>query len=162
MLAHHALRLLKLGTALSDPILKLGRSILAGCKRSTQLARVYTLRMVEKLANTHTGMTSLYINVEDISTLTIACSGKQVVARATKFTNHLAEWAKLLKLDISDKTAVISDNKDSREFASNASKLGIPMKVEKPGIDRGVGASSASRRVTNIIKGRSITSKGPC
>ena len=77
MTVHHAPRLLKLGPVLSDPIQTLGRSILAGCKRSTQLARVYTLQMVEALAKAHEGFTSLYIHVDDISALTKASSGKQ-------------------------------------------------------------------------------------
>ena len=50
MIVHHAPRRLKLGTALSEPITALGRSILAGCKRSTQLARLYTLPMVNALS----------------------------------------------------------------------------------------------------------------
>ena len=57
MVVHHAPRRLKLSTALSEPITALGRSILAGCKRSTQLARVYTLQMVKGLAQAHQGIT---------------------------------------------------------------------------------------------------------
>ena len=70
MVVHHAPRRLKLSTALSEPITALGRSILAGCKRSTQLARVCTLQMVKGLAQAHQGITSLYIHVDDISSLT--------------------------------------------------------------------------------------------
>ena len=47
MVVHHAPRRLKLGTAIGEPIFQMGRSILAGCSRSTDLARVYTLRMVK-------------------------------------------------------------------------------------------------------------------
>ena len=53
MLVHQAPRRLKLGTAIGEPILELGRSILAGCSRSTDVARVYTLRMVKTLACCH-------------------------------------------------------------------------------------------------------------
>ena len=40
---------LKLGTTIGMPILELGRSMLAGCKRSTHLARVYMVRAVKEL-----------------------------------------------------------------------------------------------------------------
>ena len=40
MVVHHAPRRLKMGTAIGEPILRLVRSILADCKRSTDFARV--------------------------------------------------------------------------------------------------------------------------
>ena len=116
--------------------------------------------MVEALAKAHEGFTSLYIHVDDISALTKARSGKQLVARATSFAKDFAKWANVLKLDISDKTKVIPDNADTRQFAANANKLGIPMKVDKQGEDIGVDTSSASRRATQPAR-NSITSKGP-
>ena len=49
LIIHHAPRRLKLGNAIGDVVFGFGRSILAGCKRSTDLARVYTIRMVKQL-----------------------------------------------------------------------------------------------------------------
>ena len=154
MIVHHAPRRLKLGKALSEPIVRMGRSILAGCKRSTPLARVYTLNMVKVLANTHSTFTSLYIHVDDISTLTKASSGKEMVKRATAFACDFAKFARDLKLDISDKTTVVPDNVHTRQFAKNASQLGVPMKVSKEGTDIGVDCSSASKRSTKKQRAR--------
>ena len=65
-IVHHSPRRLKLGATIGDAISNLGRSILAGCKRSTHLARVYTLRMVRELSSTHAS-TRTYQHVDDIS-----------------------------------------------------------------------------------------------
>ena len=69
MVIHQAQRRLKLGKTIGECIRNLGRSILAGCKRSTHLARVYLLEMIKNLAGQHKS-TSVYVHVDDISNLT--------------------------------------------------------------------------------------------
>ena len=110
--------------------------------------------MVKVLANTHSTFTSLYIHVDDISTLTKASSGKEMVKQATAFACGFAKFARDLKLDISDKTTVVPDNVHTRQFAKNASQLGVPMKVSKEGTDIGVDCSSASKRSTKKQRAR--------
>ena len=47
---HQAPRRLKIGKACGEAICGMGRAILAGCKRSTKIARTYTLRMARRLS----------------------------------------------------------------------------------------------------------------
>lgn len=54
---HLAPRRLQLGKAMGMLILEFGQSILAGCKRSTHPARVYTVRAVRKLDDDHPHIT---------------------------------------------------------------------------------------------------------
>ena len=50
MTIHRAPRRLKIGRTMGDAVPALGRSILPGCKRATQLARIYTIQMAKGLA----------------------------------------------------------------------------------------------------------------
>ena len=63
---HQAPRRLKTGKVVGEAMEALGRAILAGCKRSTQLARAYSLRMVRKLAAAHPRV-DLYQHVDDMT-----------------------------------------------------------------------------------------------
>jgi len=148
MTVHHAPRRLKLGTALSEPISGMGRSILAGCKRSTQLARISTLPMVQALARMHKGVTSIYIHVDDISTLTKARDKDKMVSKAFEFATKFKEASNELLLDISDKTTVVPYNEHTRQFADMANAIGIPMSADAAGVDIGVDTSSSARRAT--------------
>ena len=74
---------LKLGDAVGMPIIELGRSILAGCKRSTHLARVYTIRAVRELDDKHPNV-SLGQHVDDISNLVVARTENELVTRAVQ------------------------------------------------------------------------------
>ena len=150
---HQAPRLLKLGSALSEPIVRLGRSILAGCKRSTQMAAVYTLNMVKQLSDAHRN-SKLYIHVDDISNLIKANSEAGLIREAIKYAKDFARHARGLLLTISDKTTAVPDSNATRKFASMAQRLNIPMKVAKEGVDIGVDTSSASRRTTKKQKAR--------
>ena len=53
---HMAPRVLKIGNAFGEIIEAIGRSILAGCKRSTTLARALSIRMVHSLAKRHSAI----------------------------------------------------------------------------------------------------------
>ena len=103
MAVHHAPRRLKLGAAIGQPILRLGRSILAGCKRSTDLARVYTLRLVSALAESHP-LVTLYQHVDDISNLVVASSTDHLVSAAVEYAKDFARMVAALQLTISDKS----------------------------------------------------------
>lgn len=77
MSVHTAPRRLRLGTTIGRPIQAMGVSILAGCKRSTQFARVYTLRLVNGLAYRFAARqlpysVTLYQHVDDMSALVVA------------------------------------------------------------------------------------------
>jgi hypothetical protein len=71
IIVHHSPRRLKHGNAVGEAIVKLGRSILAGCKRSTHLARVYTLTMVRDLAAKHKSI-QLFQHVDDMSNIVVS------------------------------------------------------------------------------------------
>ena len=45
-MVHHAARRLKTRDTVGEPMIGLGRAILAGCKRSTDLARLYLSHML--------------------------------------------------------------------------------------------------------------------
>ena len=53
MIVHQAPRRLKLGKTIGETIAKFGRSMIAGCKRSTQLARLYTVGGIKQLDELH-------------------------------------------------------------------------------------------------------------
>ena len=106
LVVHHAPRRLKMGTAIGKPILQLGRPTLAGCKRSTDLARVYTLRLVKSLAEGHPCV-QLYQHVDDISNLVTASTSFELVAAAVRYAMHFKQLTDELLLNISNKSAVV-------------------------------------------------------
>ena len=63
---HQSPRRLKIGKAIGDSVAALGRSILPGCKRATQLARTYTIKMAKALADKFPEST-LYQHVDDMT-----------------------------------------------------------------------------------------------
>ena len=145
LIVHQAPRRLKLGKALGECINNLGRSILAGCKRSTHFARVYLLKMVRHLAKTHKD-TSLYLHVDDISNLTRGTSQKELSDKAFEWAKDFEDWTTDLKLDISDKSAVVPVCKAAEVFSKRVVGASIPMKMMKEGVDIGVDTSSAAAR----------------
>ena len=110
--------------------------------------------MAKKLAEAHKRFTSIYIHVDDISTLTRERSGPRLVERATAFARDFFKLAEDLKLDISDKTTVVPYNVHTRLFARIANRIGISVKVDKDGVDIGVDTSSAARRATKKQRAR--------
>ena len=151
MLVHQAPRMLKLGSAVGEPITNMGRSMLAGCKRSTQFARVYTLRLVRSLAYNHAGnvlsrTVSLYQHVDDLSALVVADNKRAVVNAALDFTADFKAKTDLLQLEISDKSTVVPDNDETKKFARIAQQRNVPMKTASSGVDIGVDTAAASRR----------------
>ena len=149
MLVHQAPRRLKLGTAIGEPILELGRSILAGCSRSTDVARVYTLRMVKTLACCHP-LVKIYQHVDDISNLVTGHTPNALVAAAVRYAMHFKELAQQLLLTISQKSMVVPATAEATRFARIVNRHAIPMKVEKQGVDIGVDTSSAHIRTTKM------------
>ena len=145
LIVHQAPRRLKLGKALGDCISNLGRSILAGCKRSTHFARVYLLKMVRQLAEAHPD-TSLYLHVDDISNLTKGGSQKELSDKAFKWASDFKDWTIALKLDISEKSVVVPVCKAAEVFTKRAVAANIPMQMKKEGVDIGVDTSSATAR----------------
>ena len=146
-IVHHSPRRLKLGATIGDAISNLGRSILAGCKRSTHLARVYTLRMVRELSSTHAS-TRTYQHVDDISNLVLGRSAEQVVQKAVSYAEHFKEWTDKLQMGISGKSTVVPNSTEAKSFARIVNRSGIPMKAAAQGVDIGVDTSAANVRCT--------------
>ena len=65
---HQAPRRLRIGKVCGEAICGLGRAILAGCKRSTNLARAYTLRMARNLSRDHPRI-QLHQHVDDMTNI---------------------------------------------------------------------------------------------
>ena len=96
---HQAPRRLKIGKAYGDAIGVLGRAILAGCKRSTQLARAYTLRMVRRLAADF-GHVDLHQHVDDMTVFIKPAANHLLAEEAYSYINDFADEARKLKMEI--------------------------------------------------------------
>lgn len=99
---YHAPRSLKLGSALGQAIVGLGRIIIAGCKRSTTLARVYTLGMAEYLNASHPAV-ALHLHVDDTSNEVVAAGRRSLYGTALDYAIHLNKHTDRLLIDISEK-----------------------------------------------------------
>lgn len=158
MVLHQAQRRLQLWAALGEAIVNLGRSILAGCKRPTQLARVYTIKMVNELIASHPS-TTLYTYVAYISNLIKAKTKGHLFENVVKCARGFAEHASDLLLNISDKTTVVLNNGATKTFAGMMSREGIPMKAAADGNDIGADTSSASRSTTKTQRARIVQTR---
>ena len=125
MIVHHAPRRLKLGKAMGNAIAKFGRSMIAGCKRSTQLARLYTVGGIKKLARVHKNI-QLYQHVDDVSNLVADESGQNAVVKTLRFAVGFVEMCRNLRLDISTKSIVVPDSGSARKVARVLTESGIP------------------------------------
>lgn len=151
--AHLAPRRLRMGKAVGETVADLGRSMLAGCKRSTQMARAYTVRFVKHMAKKNSKVT-LYQHVDDVSNLVQPDSEHQLAITAIEYAMGSKEKADRLHLTISDKTTVIPNNDTTRQICRVASRAGIPMRVAGSGVDTGFDSSSAASRTTAKQKER--------
>ena len=129
------------------PIQELGQSILAGCKRSTHLARVYTLRGIKELDEDHSDVTTGQ-HVDDISNLAIGDNEDELVGRAVKYAVHFNRIMTKLKMTISEKSTIVPASRAGERIAKHLQNLKIPMKCEKAGYDIGVDTSSTKVRTT--------------
>ena len=129
LVIHQAPRRLKLGRTLGECISNLGRSILAGCKRSTHFARVYLLKMVRHLSESgrHPD-TTIYVHVDDISNIIKAKSQQEFSTKAIKWAKDFKRCTDELKLDISDKSVVVPVCKAAEAFTK--------MAQDKEGVDK--------------------------
>ena len=107
------------------PILEIGQSILAGCKRSTHLARVYTVAGIKELDEAHTDVTTGQ-HVDDVSNLTIGRNEDELVGRAVKYAVHFNSIMKRLRMTISCKSTVVPATKAGERIAKHLQNLGIP------------------------------------
>ena len=121
---HQAPRCLKLSTAFGEIVQALGRAILAGCKRSTQLARAYTLRMVKRLSMEHPGIT-LYQHVDDMTNLVRPRSAASLAEEAVQYIRDFASEAARLHMAISEKSVILPDNEHTRRVCRIANREGI-------------------------------------
>ena len=99
---HTAPRRLRLGQANGTIITCIGRSILAGCKRTLSLARTYTIRMVKDLCESHKEV-ELFQHVDDISNLITADIPNQASNTAKDYVIDFKSHTDRLKLTISQK-----------------------------------------------------------
>ena len=129
---HLAPRRLRLGKAVGMPILEIGRSIIAGCKRSTHLARLLTVTTIKELDATHTDV-STGQHVDDISNLAVGSTEDELVGRAVKYAAHFAKSMGKLQMTISDKSMVVPASRAATRIASILQKGGIPIKCERWG-----------------------------
>jgi hypothetical protein len=147
VIVHQSPRRLKLGKAIGEAIMHFGRSIIAGCKRSTQLARLYTVSAVKQLASLHPGV-SLYQHVDDISNLVVDETKQGVLVKALKLSSEFSVLVKGLKLDISNKSCAVPENDTTRKLARILTQSGIPIKTARAGVDIGVDTAAGVRRST--------------
>jgi hypothetical protein len=145
--AHIAPRMLKMGKAVGRCVEGFGRSIIAGDKRSTQLARAYTLRLVRYMATKFLEVT-LYQHVDDMTNLVKPESEGQLAITAIRYAMAFKEQTDKLKLTISNKTMVVPDNEHTQKIARVLNRAGIPMKTAAKGVDIGVDTSSGTVRTT--------------
>ena len=153
MIVHQAPRRLKLGETIGKAIAKFGRSMIAGCKRSTQLARLYTVGGIKQLARLHNSV-QMYQHVDDVSNLVADESKQNAVVKTLRFAINFATMFKDLHLEISTKTTVVPDNESTRKVARILTQSGIPMKTDKAGVDIGVDTAAGQRRSIKKQSGR--------
>ena len=159
MVVHHAPRRLKMGGVIGQAIVKLGRSILAGCKRSTDLARLYTLKMTTSLARNHSNVL-LFQHVDDMSNLAVASTNRKLVEDVVSYAKEFKEWTDRLKLTISPKTMIVPKTEITQQISRICVRMGIPMAVSASGVDIGVDTSAAATRRTKKQSERIDTGKG--
>ena len=87
--------------------------MLAGCKRASHFARVYTLRMVRALHKQHANV-FLYQHVDDMSNLVVAQTRTSLVQRALHYAMDFKKWTLKLKLCISSKSVAVPVNEDTK------------------------------------------------
>ena len=116
MVVHHAPRRLTMGGVVGQAIVKLGRSIFAGCKRSTDLARLYTLKMTTSLANNHCNILLLQ-HVDDMSNLAVTTTARQLVTDVVCYAKEFKEWTDRLKLTISPNTMIVPKTEVTKKIA---------------------------------------------
>ena len=145
MIVHQAPRRLKLGKTIGEAIAKFGRSMIAGCKRSTQLARLYTVGGIKQLAELHKGV-QMYQHVDDVSNLVADDSKQNAVVKTLRFAIDFATMFNDLRLEISTKSTVVPDNDATRKVARILTQSGIPMKTAKAGVDIGVDTAAVQKR----------------
>ena len=121
---HQAPRKLKIGRAMGDTIFGLGRSILAGCKRSTQLARAYTLRMVRRLAAAHPRVV-LFQHVDDMTNLIKPETFSSYVEETVNYIMHFASETRRLKMEISEKSIILPVNEHTKKISRIAGREGV-------------------------------------
>ena len=153
MIVHHAPRLLRLGSSIGQVIAGMGRSILAGCKRSTHFARVYTIRMVRHLHQRHQYV-KLYQHVDDISNLITAATKQSLVLRGSLYATDFKAWTDYLRLQISGKSVALPDTTEARRLVRICNKHGIKIKSAREGVDIGIGTSAATKRTTAKLRKR--------
>jgi hypothetical protein len=114
---HLAPRRLRLGRAVGMPILEIGCSIIAGCKRSTHLARVLTVTAIKELDAAHENV-STGQHVDDVSNLAKGSTEDELVGRAVKYAAHFASSMNKLRMTISDKSVVVPASGAAQRIAS--------------------------------------------
>ena len=147
MTIHQSPRRLKIGKAMGEAVAALGRSILPGCKRATQLARLYTLRMVKGLA-TKFPQAELYQHVDDMTVTFKAPNLSEMRQLAVDYVKEFAENAEEFKMDISGKSTIVPMNDATKTVSRIAERWGILLSVEKQGVDIGADTAAAARRAT--------------
>lgn len=130
-----------------QPILQMGRSMLAGCSRSTDFARVYTFRMVKTLACCHP-LVKIFQHLDDISNLVIGKTSFGLVVAVCRYALHFKELAQQLLLAISQKSVVFLATAEATKFARIMGRHQVPMHVEKQGTDLGVDTAPTQHRAT--------------
>ena len=155
---HQAPRRLKMGKSMGEVIAVLGRAILAGCKRSTQLARAYTLRMVRKLNANHPAI-DLYQHVDDMTNLVKGSSESNIVEETVSYIRDFAAEASRLKIEISEKSTILPANKFTKRICRIANREGIQLSVAASGVDIGVDTAAGSRRTTKQQRKRIQTAR---
>lgn len=143
---HSAPRRLRFRKGLGPAMLGFGTSILAGCNRSTGLARAYTIRLVRRLADQYPAV-PIFQHVDDISNIVRTHTETEALQQVLGYARSFAIGMKQLRMTISPKSMIVPCTPVSRAAARFLSKDGIHIATAKSGIDLGVETSAARHRV---------------
>lgn len=127
-------------------LLGLGSSILAGCKRSTGLARYLTVRAVKALAARFEHV-PIYQHVDDVSNLIRADTETQAISDMVSFGRAFAGAMRDISVIISAKSVIMPLTNASTTAAKTLGTLDVTTKVAKTGTDLGVETSAARHKV---------------
>ena len=182
MLIHAAPRMLKMNKTVGEVICTVRRGIVAGCKRSQQMAKAYTNRHVDRLrrsfvvslpihvpkgcsakqeanirmAHKFKGGMRVFQHVDDLTQVMWAKSEKEL---ASKAFDSVKMWAiavrEHLHMKCSDKNVIIPEGIPARAAQRALLDEGVLVSIEAHGVDVGTDVTAGQKRNAQKLKERS-------
>ena len=115
---HAAPRRLKMGKSLGRIVSLMARSILAGCKRSTDLARLYLLQPIRKVYE-HSTQVSTHQHVDDISSIAVFATSDWLHRSALRSAIQLHRGLQDLQHEVSSKSLIIPVSGTARRLVTD-------------------------------------------